>query len=91
MFFTGVLYLMFEDTILGKRSVAPKSSAAVSTVGPRIIVGTQVGLVLLALLVTRSSVSFLQARQGLPFGNQVVGWGVLGKSNPRRVVFESYG
>ncbi|KAJ5631568.1 GPI ethanolamine phosphate transferase 1 [Penicillium longicatenatum] len=80
MFFTGVLYLMFEDTILGKSSVAPKSSAAVSTVGSRIIVGTQVGLVLLALLVTRSSVSFLQARQGLPLGNQVVGWGVLGSS-----------
>ncbi|KAJ6084389.1 GPI ethanolamine phosphate transferase 1 [Penicillium sp. IBT 16267x] len=80
MFFTGVLYLMFEDTILGKSSVAPKSPGAVSTRGSRIIVGTQVGLVLLALLVTRSSVSFLQARQGLPLGNQVVGWGVLGSS-----------
>ncbi|KAJ5892840.1 GPI ethanolamine phosphate transferase 1 [Penicillium tannophilum] len=80
MFLTGVLYLMFEDAILGKSSVAPKSPAAVSTVGSRIIVGTQVGLVLLALLVTRSSVSFLQARQGLPLGNQVVGWGVLGSS-----------
>lgn len=89
MFLTGVLYLMFEDAILGKSSVAPKSPAAVSTVGSRIIVGTQVGLVLLALLVTRSSVSFLQARQGLPLGNQVVGWGVLGRFNPCRVVFGS--
>ncbi|KAJ5929586.1 GPI ethanolamine phosphate transferase 1 [Penicillium verhagenii] len=80
MFFTGVLYLMFEDSILGKSSAAPKSPAAVSTHGSRIIVGTQVGLVLLALLVTRSSVSFLQARQGLPLGNQVVGWGVLATS-----------
>jgi hypothetical protein len=36
-------------------------------------------MVLLALIVTRSSVSSLQAKQGLPFGNLVVGWFVLGK------------
>jgi hypothetical protein len=36
-------------------------------------------MVLLALIVTRSSVSSLQAKQGLPFGNQVVGWFVLGE------------
>ncbi|KAJ5731171.1 GPI ethanolamine phosphate transferase 1 [Penicillium malachiteum] len=80
MFFTGVLYLMFEDTILGKSSSAPKSPGALSTLGSRVVMGTQVGLVLLALIVTRSSVSFLQARQGLPLGNQVVGWSVLGAS-----------
>ncbi|KAJ5708200.1 GPI ethanolamine phosphate transferase 1 [Penicillium malachiteum] len=80
MFFTGVLYLMFEDTILGKSSSAPKNPGALSTLGSRVVMGTQVGLVLLALIVTRSSVSFLQARQGLPIGNQVVGWGVLGAS-----------
>lgn len=34
-------------------------------------------MVLLALIVTRSSVVSLQAKQGLPLGNQVVGWGVL--------------
>lgn len=35
-------------------------------------------MVLLALIVTRSSALSLQAKQGLPWGNQVVGWGVLG-------------
>ncbi|KAJ5108903.1 GPI ethanolamine phosphate transferase 1 [Penicillium angulare] len=80
MFFTGLLYLMFEDSILGKSSSAPKTTGAVSTLGSRIIMGVQVGLVLLALVVTRSSISFLHARQGLPLGNQVVGWGVLGLS-----------
>lgn len=35
-------------------------------------------MVLLALIVTRSSVTSLQAREGLPVGNQVVGWFVLG-------------
>lgn len=36
-------------------------------------------MVLLALIVTRSSVASLQAREGLPIGNQAVGWFVLGK------------
>ncbi|KAJ5225445.1 GPI ethanolamine phosphate transferase 1 [Penicillium chermesinum] len=80
MFFTGLLYLLFEDNILGKSTTASKNPAAISTVGSRIIMGTQVGMVLLALVVTRSSVSFLQARQGVPFGNQIVGWTVLASS-----------
>ncbi|RYP91389.1 hypothetical protein DL770_002529 [Monosporascus sp. CRB-9-2] len=37
----------------------------------------RVGLIILAMLVTRSSALSLQARQGLPPGNQVVGWLVL--------------
>lgn len=41
--------------------------------------GSQVGLVALAMLVTRSSVASLQAKQGLPLGTQVVGWVTLGK------------
>jgi hypothetical protein len=43
--------------------------------------GVQIGMVLLALIVTRSTVFSLQARQGVPFGNIVVGWIVLGKFN----------
>ncbi|GKZ35103.1 glycosyl phosphatidyl inositol anchor synthesis [Aspergillus brasiliensis] len=39
--------------------------------------GTQLGMVMLALIVTRSSAMSLQAKQGLPFGNQIVGWLVL--------------
>ncbi|RYP26121.1 hypothetical protein DL767_008161 [Monosporascus sp. MG133] len=37
----------------------------------------RVGLIILAMLVTRSSALSLQAKQGLPPGNQVVGWLVL--------------
>ncbi|KAL4738870.1 Phosphatidylinositolglycan class N-domain-containing protein [Aspergillus similis] len=73
MLLTGLLYLLFEDDILG----TSHQPAAVSRKGSRNIMGLQIGMVLLALIVTRSSAASLQAKQGLPFGNQVVGWGVL--------------
>ncbi|KAG6000977.1 Glycosyl phosphatidyl inositol anchor synthesis [Claviceps maximensis] len=38
---------------------------------------TQIGLIPLSMLVTRSSALSLQAKQGLPLGNQVAGWLVL--------------
>jgi len=74
MFLTGILYLLFEDAIIGS-----KEPSAIGRVGSRIIMGIQLGMVLLAVIVTRSSVYSLQARQGLPFGNLVVGWVVFGK------------
>ncbi|KAJ5675699.1 GPI ethanolamine phosphate transferase 1 [Penicillium macrosclerotiorum] len=78
MFFTGILYLLFEDTILGHKTPASSEhSKRLTNVGARIIIGLQVGLVLLALIVTRSSATSLRAREGLPLGNQVVGWFVL--------------
>jgi hypothetical protein len=40
----------------------------------------QIGLIVLAMLVTHSSATSLQAKLGLPRGNQVVGWVVLGES-----------
>lgn len=43
----------------------------------RTILGAQVGLIGLAMFVTSSSVRSLQAKQGLPAGNQLVGWLVL--------------
>ncbi|PYH98960.1 GPI-anchor [Aspergillus ellipticus CBS 707.79] len=77
MFFTGLLYLLFEDFVLGQKKSPTQSSIAISRRGSRTIMGAQIGMVLLALIVTRSSVASLQAKQGLPFGNQVVGWFVL--------------
>ena len=79
MFLTGILYLLFEDAIIGRHDPESKVSNAVGRIGSRIIMGIQLGMVLLAVIVTRSSVISLQARQGLPFGNIVVGWVVLGK------------
>lgn len=36
--------------------------------------GSQVGIILLTIVVTRSTIASLQAKKGLPIGNQVVGW-----------------
>jgi phosphatidylinositol glycan class N len=74
----GVLYLIFEDAILGKS--APALSGADSKCVfslSRTVMGIQLGLIPLAMIVTRSSVASLQAKQGLPLGTQVTGWLVL--------------
>ncbi|KAK6517209.1 Glycosyl phosphatidyl inositol anchor synthesis, variant 3 [Arthrobotrys conoides] len=44
------------------------------------LLGLQCGLISLSMIVTHSSVKSIQAKQGLPFGNQVVGWCILGLS-----------
>ncbi|KAK7956854.1 phosphatidylinositolglycan class N [Apiospora aurea] len=71
----GVCYLLFEDKLIAEtsKSKGPSKSNHIS----RALIGVQTGLVLLAMLVTRSSALSLQARAGLPRGNQVVGWLVL--------------
>ncbi|KAI9824030.1 MAG: Glycosyl phosphatidyl inositol anchor synthesis [Thelocarpon impressellum] len=73
MFAVGVLYLLYEKTIVPpeKAGAAPADSIA------RTVLGVQVGLIALAMLVTRSSVASMQARTGLPLGSQVLGWIVL--------------
>ncbi|KAK0636892.1 GPI ethanolamine phosphate transferase 1 [Bombardia bombarda] len=76
----GLLYLIFEDFVLADFSWPEKSSSSSSLprnhLG-RSLVGVQIGLILLAIFITRSSALSLQAKQGLPLGNQVVGWVVL--------------
>lgn len=76
----GVGYLLFEDIILAGFSSAMKLPKAHSNHVTRTIVGVQIGLTCLAMVVTRSSALSLQAKKGLPLGNQVTGWIVLGKS-----------
>ncbi|OJD28675.1 gpi ethanolamine phosphate transferase 1 [Diplodia corticola] len=77
MFTVGALYLFFEKSIIAQ-STATKGLASEKADGlSRTILGTQVGLIALAMLVTKSSVASLQAKEGLPLGTQVVGWVVL--------------
>ena len=79
MLVMGVVYLKFERSILGPldRNNTALASSSLGYVS-RAIIGVQVGLIGLATLVTRSSVTSLQAREGLPLGSQIIGWTVLG-------------
>lgn len=72
----GLVYLIYEDRILAGFSPVSKYQKSGLPMS-RILVGVQVGLIILAMLVTRSSALSLQAKQGLPRGNQAVGWIVL--------------
>lgn len=79
MVVVGVMYVLFEDFILSDFSSAIPKSALAKRPITRSLLGLQIGLIALSVLVTRSSALSLQAKQGLPRGNQVVGWLVLGK------------
>lgn len=81
MVIMGLLYLVFEEQILVDFSTTVSKPKLGKQHISRTLVGIQVGLVALAMVVTRSSALSLQAKQGLPRGNQIVGWLVLGKSN----------
>ncbi|KAF2484984.1 Phosphatidylinositolglycan class N-domain-containing protein [Neohortaea acidophila] len=71
----GALYIAFEKSLLVPAAQAKEGlgSAKADTLS-RSILGVQVGLIALAMLVTRSSVASLQTKQGLPLGTQAVGW-----------------
>jgi len=77
MGFVGLLYLLFEERLLSSYTSGEKVSSSARGLS-RTILGLQVGLIVLATVVTRSSVASLQAKRGLPKGNQVMGWTILG-------------
>jgi GPI ethanolamine phosphate transferase 1 len=79
----GLLYLAFEPAILNDFS-RPKESSQRSgdRQAARTLTGVQIGLIVLAMFVTRSSALSLQAKQGLPRGNQAVGWLVMSEPFP---------
>ena len=74
----GILYLLFEKSVLSATTGSTQTTLTPDGLS-RAIVGAQIGLIGLAMIVTRSSVISLQAKRGLPLGNQVIGWTVLSK------------
>ncbi|KAJ4319717.1 Glycosyl phosphatidyl inositol anchor synthesis [Neodidymelliopsis sp. IMI 364377] len=76
MFAVGALYLVFERNILADANTRSGSSNT-TNLNSRLILGVQLGLVLLSMIVTNSSIHYIQARQGLPLGVLVVGWATL--------------
>ncbi|PKS11571.1 hypothetical protein jhhlp_003336 [Lomentospora prolificans] len=79
MVLIGISYLVFEDVVLSDFSTQkkPMSQKLPGHATSRILTGIQIGLIVLAMVVTRSSALAIQAKQGLPRGNQVVGYVVL--------------
>lgn len=91
IFLIGVLYIVFEKTLLASSAASSKEKQEAVADGrtdglSRVLIGVQVGLVALAMAVTRQSVASIQASEGLPLGTQVVGWITLRKFGMFRVV-----
>ena len=76
MFGAGAVYLLFEKEITSSSRSAKKAPTKLGALS-RTIMGLQVGMILLTIMITRSSVASLQAKKGLPLGNQVIGWFAL--------------
>lgn len=74
MFAVGALYLLFEDRII--TDTTSENEPAINNIS-RLILSVQLGLVLLSMIVTKSSIDYIHARQGLPLGVLVVGWTTL--------------
>ena len=74
----GTLYLLFERSILSSTTSGAHSLHELNILS-RGIIGVQIGLIMLAMVVTRSSALSIQSKRGLPLGNQVIGWVVLSK------------
>lgn len=77
MFGVGALYLIFEKKMLADAGSDDELAKPQPDDKSRIILSVQLGLVLLSMIVTKSSIGYIQARQGLPLGVLVVGWGTL--------------
>jgi len=76
MVLVGVLYILFEKSILSSPEGSTRTSPVLDSPSSSVL-GVQIGLIILAMFVTKSSVTSIQSKRGLPFGNQVVGWIVL--------------
>lgn len=80
MFAVGAFYLAFENRILSAGKSHTSAADAKNSLNSRLILSIQLGLVALSMIVTKSSIYYVQARQGLPLGVLVVGWATLGRS-----------
>lgn len=80
MVVVGIMYLIFEDFVLAEFTWTTKSTPKKPNHVTRMLVGVQVGLTILSILITRSTVLSMQSKNGVPPGNQAVGWLVLGRA-----------
>ncbi len=67
------MYMLFENSITSQSRSRSGTTISLDPLS-RSIMGIQVGFILLAIMVTRSSIVSLQAKKGLPLGGQILGW-----------------
>jgi phosphatidylinositol glycan class N len=77
MFSVGALYLLFERSILADTESRKELAEPGLDGKSRIVLSVQLGLVLLSMIVTKSSIDYIQSGQGLPLGELVVGRATL--------------
>jgi phosphatidylinositol glycan class N len=77
MFAVGLLYLLFERRILADSEFRDEVAETGLDNKSRVILSVQLGLVLLSMIVTKSSIDYIQSGQGLPLGELVVGRATL--------------
>ncbi|PVH83353.1 PigN-domain-containing protein [Cadophora sp. DSE1049] len=73
----GISYLIFQKQLLQSSKLSGDSTKPADDSLSRSLIGIQIGFILLAMVVTRSSSLSLEARLGLPRGNQIMGFVVL--------------
>jgi hypothetical protein len=84
----GVWYLGFGSGWIARFSGSDNIDRSSNSLKP-VVTGTQVynslaftylqiGLIALTMILTQISATALQNKEGLPFGNQLLGWTVLG-------------
>lgn len=69
----GILYMLFEHSITTQSRTEHAAATPLDYIA-RTVMGFQIGLIVLAIIVTRSSIASLQSKRGLPLGSQVTGW-----------------
>ena len=80
MFAVGALYLLLERRLVAKSQSEAEVASHELNNQSRIILGLQLGLVLLSMIVTKSSIGYLQAREGIPYGVLTIGRATLAAS-----------
>ena len=73
---TGIVYMLFEESITSLSRSREGMTSSLDYIS-RSIMGIQIGFIVLAIIITRSSIASLQAKKGLPLGSQVIGWFTL--------------
>jgi phosphatidylinositol glycan class N len=77
MFTVGLLYLLFERSILADTESRNELAEPELDGKSRVVLSIQLGLVLLSMIVTKSSIDYIQSGLGLPLGELVVGRATL--------------